>query len=162
VVSRLPETPDRVRQEARLQFALGLALQPSDGLAGPEVVEAYRRARELRHADIEIDSLAPLLWGLWSFYILRAEHGAARDIADELHDLAQGQSDPLVTLTADHSMGYSQMMLGDPLAAWSHLGKSLPERTQAVYGRDLAAPFCAHGAVVLWLLGFSDQAVKRS
>lgn len=162
MLARLPETPDRARQEARLQFALGLALQPSEGLAGPAVVEAYRRARTLSHVEIEIASRSPLLWGLWSFYILRGEHRAAREIADELCILAQGQSDPLVSLAADHSMGYSLMMLGQPVAAWSHLGRKLPAEAQAVYGRDIGIPFRAHGSVVLWLLGFPDQAVERS
>jgi hypothetical protein len=162
MLARLPETPDRARQEARLQFALGLALQPSEGFAAPVVVEAYRRARELSHVEIEIASRSPLLWGLWSFYMLRGEHRAAREIADELSALAQGQSDPLVRLAADHSMGYSLMMLGQPAAAWQHLGRELPAETQAVYGRDIGIPFRAHGAVVLWLLGLADQAVARS
>ncbi len=162
MLSRIPEMPDCARQEARLQFALGLALQPSEGLAGPRVIEAYRRARALSHVEIEIASRSPLLWGLWSFYILRGEHAAAREIADELSDLAQGQTDPVVSLAADHSMGYTLMMLGQPVAAWSHLGRHLPAGTQAVYGRDLGIPFRAHGSVVLWLLGFPDQAAERS
>lgn len=162
MLARLPESPDRARQEARLQFALGLALQPSEGFAAPVVVEAYRRARALSHIEIEVASRSPLLWGLWSFYILRGEHRAAREIADELSELAQGQTDPLVSLAADHSLGYSLMMLGQPVAAWSHLGRDLPAETQAVYGRDIGIPFRAHGSVVLWLLGFPDQAVERS
>jgi serine/threonine protein kinase/predicted ATPase len=162
MLSRLPESPARARQEVRLQFALGLALQPTEGLAAPQVVEAYRRARALSHVEIETASRSPLLWGLWSFYILRGEHRAAREIADELSVLAQGQADPLVALAADHSMGYSQMMLGDPVAAWSRLGRHLSAGTQAVYGRDLGIPFRAHGSVALWLLGFPDQAVERS
>jgi tetratricopeptide (TPR) repeat protein len=162
MLARLPDWPDRARQEARLQFALGLALQPSEGFAAPAVVEAYRRARALSHVDIEVASRSPLLWGLWSFYILRGEHRAARKIADELAELAQGQTDPLVCLAADHSMGYSLMMLGQPVSAWSHLGREPPAETQAVYGRDIGIPFRAHGAVVLWLRGFPDQAVERS
>jgi tRNA A-37 threonylcarbamoyl transferase component Bud32/tetratricopeptide (TPR) repeat protein len=163
VLARLPESADRARQEARLQFALGLALQPSEGFAAPAVVDAYRRARALSHVvEIETASRSPLLWGLWSFYILRGEHRAAKEIADELAELAQGQTDPLVTLAADHSMGYSLMMLGQPVAAWSHLGRDLPTETQAVHGRDIGIPFRAHGAVVLWLLGFPDRAVARS
>jgi tetratricopeptide (TPR) repeat protein len=161
-LDRLPESPDRSRQEARLQFALGLALQPSEGFAAPGVVEAYRRARALSHVEIEVASRSPLLWGLWSFYILRGEHRAARQIADELAELARGQTDPLVSLARDHSLGYSLMMLGRPVAAWSHLGSEPAAETRAVYGRDIAIPFRAHGAVVLWLLGFPDEAVERS
>lgn len=161
MLERLPETPERASQEARLQFALGLALQPSEGFAAPVVVEAYRRARALSHVQIEVTSRSPLLWGLWSFYILRGEHRAARDIAGELAILPQNHPDPLVALAADHSMGYSLMMLGRPFDAWTHLGRGLPEETQAAYGRDIGIPFRAHGAVVLWLLGFPDQAVER-
>jgi predicted ATPase len=54
------------------------------------------------------------------------------------------------------------MMLGQLVAAWSHLGRNLPAETQPVYGRDIGIPFRAHGSVVLWLLGFPDQAVARS
>src|SRR5262249_19106067 len=161
-LARLPEPGDRARQEARLQSALGLALQPSQGFAAPAVVDAYRRARALSHVvEIETASRSPLLWGLWSFYILRGEHRAAKEIADELAELAQGQTDPLVTLAADHSMGYSLMMLGQPVAAWSHLGRDLPAETPAVYGRDIGIPFRAHGSVGLWLQGFPDRAVER-
>src|SRR6185295_1938298 len=67
LLERLPETPERARQEVRLQFALGIALQPSEGLAAPEVVEAYRRAQALSQVEIDATSHAPLLWGLWSF-----------------------------------------------------------------------------------------------
>jgi serine/threonine protein kinase/tetratricopeptide (TPR) repeat protein len=162
MLARLPETPERARQEVRLQFALGLALQPSEGFAAPVVVEAYRRARSLSHVEMEVASRSPLLWGLWSFYILRGEHHSAREIAIELSSLARDQTDPLVSLAADHSMGYSLMMLGQPFAAWPYLGRDLPEETQAVYGRDIGIPFRAHGSVVLWLLGFPDQAVERS
>lgn len=216
MLARLPETSDRARQEVRLQFALGLALQPSEGFAAPAVVEAYRRARALSDVEIEIASRSPLLWGLWSFYILRGEHRAAREIAQQLAILAQGQASPcdglsaakvidvprihgaiaavglpetttrkrlhdsdpmphrahtacdgppetvLASLAADHSMGYSLMMLGQPDAAWSHLGRDLPEKTHAAYGRDIGIPYRAHGAVVLWLLGFPDLAVQRS
>jgi hypothetical protein len=162
MLARLPDTPDRARQEARLQFTRGLALQQSEGFAAPGVVEAYRCARALSHVEIEVAHRSPLLWGLWSFYILRGEHRAAREIAVELSDLAKGQTDPLSSLAANHSTGYSLMMLGQPAAAWSHLGKDLPSQSQAVYGRDLAIPFRAHGSVVLWLLGFPDQAVRQS
>jgi len=161
MLERLPETPERASQEARLQFALGLALQPSEGFAAPVVVEAYRRARALSHVEIEVTSRSPLLWGLWSFYILRGEHRAAWDIAEELAILPQNQPDPLVSLAADHSMGYSLMMLGQPFDAWTYFGRSLPAETQAAYGRDIGIPFRAHGSVVLWLLGFPEQAVER-
>jgi serine/threonine protein kinase len=162
MLDRLPETPDRARQEARLQFVLGLALQQSEGFAAPSVVEAYRRARALSHVEIEAAGRSPLLWGLWSFYILRGEHGAAQEIAGELSELARGRIDPLASLAADHSRGYSLMMLGQPAAAWPHLGRDLPSETPVVYGRDIGIPFRAHGSVVLWLRGFPDQAVKRS
>lgn len=162
MLARLPDSPERALQEVRLQFALGLALQQSEGFAAPVVVEAYKRARALSHVEIEIASRSPLLWGLWSFYILRGEHMAAREIAEELAALAQDQNDPLVSLAADHSMGYSLMMLGEPVVAWRYLERDLPNETQAVYGRDIGIPFRAHGSVVLWLLGFPDRAVERS
>jgi len=161
MLARLPETPERARQEARLQFALGLALQPSEGFAAPAVVEAYRRARSLSQVEIELASRSPLLWGLWSFYILRGEHHAARDIAEELSHLARGQTDPLVSLAADHSTGYSLMMLGQPIAAWSHLGRNLPAETHAVYGGTSEFRFerMDRSCCGCWI---SDQAVERS
>lgn len=162
VLQKLPESPDRARQEVRLQFALGISLQPTEGFAAPTVVEAYRRARELSHVEIEVASRSPLLWGLWSFHILRGEHIAAFEIGTELGQLAENQVDPLISLPAHHSLGYSYMMLGDPASAWGHLGRDVPAASQAVYGRDLTIPFRAHGSVVLWLLGRPDQAVDRS
>lgn len=161
MLSRLPDSPARAHEEVPLQFALGIALQPTEGFAAPDVVEAYRRARELRQVDFEISHRSPLLWGLWSFHLIRGEHHAAREIAEELYALAQGQTDPLIALPAHHSMGYTLMMLGHPAQAWEHLGRVVPAETQAVYGRDLGIPFRAHGSIVLWLLGRGDQAAQR-
>ena len=106
--------------------------------------------------------VASLLCGDCGLLYPAREHRAAREIAEELAALAQDQNDSLVSLAADHSMGYSLMMLGQPVAAWRYLERDLPMETQAVYGRDIGIPFRAHGSVVLWLLGFPDRAVERS
>src|SRR5262249_6771304 len=75
--------------------------------------------------------------------------------------------DPVPAVAAHHALGFTLLQLGDPAAAWSCLGKDpaaldpQPERSQAVYGRDLGIACRSHGAMALWLLGYPDQALEH-
>ena len=69
----LPDTRQRVEQELLLQTTLGPALMSMKGFAAPETGVAYTRARMLCQHLGESPQLFPVLWGLWTFYVVRAE-----------------------------------------------------------------------------------------
>src|SRR4029453_6995500 len=83
LLKSLPDTPERAQQELGLQVALGPALMAAKGFAAPEVLHAYARARELCQQVGESPEIFPVLWGLWRFYFVRAEHQTACELAEQ-------------------------------------------------------------------------------
>ena len=89
LLARLPDTPERARQELWLQLTLGVPLIATEGYAAPDVGSVYTRARELCQQLGETPEISQVLWGLWTFYMVRAELGTAREIAEEFLRLAE-------------------------------------------------------------------------
>ena len=80
LLKTLPDTPERAQQELTLQITLGVPLMATKGFAAPEVERVYTRARELCQQVGETPQLFPVLWGLWAFYLVRAELQTAREL----------------------------------------------------------------------------------
>ena len=94
LLNTLPDTSERTLQELILQTNLGPALMATKGFGAPEVQHAYDRARELCRQVGETPQLFPVLRGLSTFYIVRAELQTAHELAEELLRLAQSAQDP--------------------------------------------------------------------
>jgi len=169
LVKTLPDTGERVQQELLLQAALGPALAATKGLADPEVGKAYTRARELCREVGESPQLFPVLRGLTMFYSARADHKTTRELA-ELHlSLAQLEQDPILLLGAHLELGSALFYQGEFMEGWKHLEKGVvlydPQKHNShvlLYGYNLGISCFARSATVLWLLGYPDQALKRS
>ena len=80
LLQTLPETPERTQQALTLHIALGMALQIAKGTAAPEVEYAYTQAHTLCQQVGETPELAPLLLGLWRFYLVRPQLHTAREL----------------------------------------------------------------------------------
>ena len=169
-IGLLPETPQRLSQELRLQIALGPALMSTVGWGAPEVEAVYRRARELCHQVVETAQLFPVIWGLWQYWLARAEYQTARELGEQLLTLASKIQDPALLLMAHHALSNTDWQSGDFERARMHA-----ERAVAIYRpnehHSLAALYGGHDtgvanrsrlAVNLWLLGYPDQALERS
>ena len=98
---------------------LGPALMNIKGQAAPEVEQTYARARELCRQIGDIPQLFPVLWGLWYFYLVRAELQTARELLPQLLSLAQGAQDSALLLAAHRSLGQNLTFLGE-FAAGPH------------------------------------------
>jgi predicted ATPase len=83
VLAALPDTAERTQYELSLQTTLGSALMAARGQGAPEVGQAYARARELCRQVGETPQLFPVLFGLWRFYLVRAEYQTARELAEQ-------------------------------------------------------------------------------
>jgi predicted ATPase len=93
LLSGLPDTDRRRRQELELQVALGVALMAAQGWSAPEAGRANARARELCEQIGVTAQLWPVLYGQWVFHGVRAEHDTARGLADELLRRAEKHRD---------------------------------------------------------------------
>lgn len=97
LVTKLTHGPERLQLELLLQTCLATSLSATYGYGAAEVEQAYSRARELCDESSSDLQLAPVLWGLWRFYLIRSDLQAARELAQQLFDLARSeQNDALL------------------------------------------------------------------
>ena len=75
LLQRLPDSPERIRQELLLQLALGPALVAVKGRAAPEVACAYVRARELCERLGDPPDVFPACLGCGPFIYCEASYG---------------------------------------------------------------------------------------
>jgi predicted ATPase len=170
VLETLPLSDEREKQELALLLALGPALQSTKGFGAPEIEPVYLRARDLCQQIGETSQLFPVLWGLWLLYLQRGELQTARDLAMQLFSLAEHLRDTALLLEAHHALWANSFFLGELTLARAHsehgidLYDSQQHRVLAfLYGGHDPGVCCRDfGALVLWLLGYPDQALKRS
>src|SRR5262249_30066733 len=84
VLQTLPESPEHTHQELALQLMLGQALIAITGYAAPDVQCTYARARELCQQLGQLPQLFWALWGLQTFYMVRAELQTAWELGEQL------------------------------------------------------------------------------
>lgn len=169
-LARLPETPERIRDEVALLTTLGPALIATKGHAAPEVERAYVRARELCREMQETPHLFRVLRGLSMLYLNRAELQQVRALAEQRLSLAQRERDPALLLGAHDALGAILYHRGEFASARIHLEQGIMlSHTQRRHGRAIQDAATDHGvaclghlAWVLWFLGAPEHARRRS
>ncbi len=150
-------------------MALGPALIATKGYAASEVEQTYSRARELCQPLEDPSVLFPALFGLWSYYITRAEYGPTRKLAEQIFALARQHNDSALLLQAHRALAETSFVLGEFASTREHgvRGKSLYDSRQhrdhtLLYAEEPGV-FChALTAWALWNLGYPDQALQES
>jgi predicted ATPase len=139
------------------------------GYAAPEVEQTYNRAWQLCqqvYAE-ETAQIFPILYGRWIFYLTRGEHRTAYQLAQEFLHLAQRQHDPAIVV-AHQCMGWcfcmgelvSARANFEQIAALYKVEQHRPLTFQ--YGQDPGMAGLSGRALVLWLLGYPEQARRSS
>lgn len=170
-VARL-EPAERERHELDVLCALGVNLQVTRGFAAPDVESVHARAHALcvaRNADGrgDVAGTFPVLWGIWLFHKVRSELAKASEMGRELLALAGADGSRL--LQAHQAMCVTHLCLGDPRTTCHHMERAaaiydpvLHARNAEVFGQDPGAATLAFGAVALWQLGRSQDAIDAS
>jgi TOMM system kinase/cyclase fusion protein len=169
LLQTLPDSPVRLQHELGLQIILGRALKDSKGYGDPEVARVYTRARELCQRMGETQQLFSVLLGLAIHFVVRAEFQTARELGEQLLRLARDAQDPVLLVEAHYALGVTFSWLGEFTRACAHLEEAIvyydPRQHRshiALYGQD-GGPVClSRLALVLWYLGYPDQALRRS
>jgi predicted ATPase len=169
VLRMLPDSPEHTQQELTLQLALGGPLMATKGAGAPEVERTYARARELCQKAGETPQLFPVLYGLWLFYLVRAQLQTARKLGEQLLHLAQRMQDATLLLEAHRALGTSLFYLGELAPARAHLEQAIslydPQQHRSLAfssGQDPGVVCRGFAAWALGVLGYPDQALKRS
>jgi class 3 adenylate cyclase/tetratricopeptide (TPR) repeat protein len=165
LLATLPDSPERLQSELAFQTNLGMAWMATKGYAAPETRRAYDRARELCSRAGESPQLVPILIGLANYFIVRAEYGAACEIAEQTLRLAATLNDNGSAMEAHIQYGYALFYMGEFEQARGHLARGielydpvLHQSSAWIFGHEprMAVSIC--NACALWITGYPDQA----
>jgi predicted ATPase/class 3 adenylate cyclase len=170
LLKTLPDTREHAQQELTLHLTLGAPLRATRSGASPEVGATYARARELCQQVGETRQFFPVLYGLWTFHHVGGEFLTARELGEQLLGLAQQEHDPALLTEAYCALGSTFFHLGEFGAAQAYLAQGLTlydaQRHYSrvfLYGGIEPGVFgLSHAALVLWHLGYPDQALQKS
>ena len=169
LLQTLPDTPERTQLELRVQSVLGPTLMVTQGYGATEAEQAYRRALELCGQTGETLQRFPLLWGLCIFSFFGGEFSTGHELAAQLLQLAQRACDPNLLVEAHLVQASLLEIRGEQRAAREHCEQALacyrPEQHALLAsrtGRDPGVVCLNLLPMILWLLGYPDQALQRS
>jgi predicted ATPase len=169
LLKTVPDTAERAQQELTLLRTLGVSLSATKGFGAAEVEKTYTRARELCQQLGASPQLFPVLFGLWTFYAVRAKFQTAHEIGTQLLSLAQRQQDTSFRLEAHLALGNTLTILGEFAPALQHFEQGIaiynPQQHSShafLYGEDPGVVCLSYAAHALWYLGYPDQALERS
>jgi predicted ATPase/class 3 adenylate cyclase len=169
LVADLPAGPERAGVELQFRLTLGPAYMAIRGYAAPEVEACYQRARELCRELGDTPQLVPVLHGLWTYHIVRAQHTSALALGEQVLQLGTATNDDGLLLQGNMEVGWSHFFLGELEQAREHLERVLAlydhERHSShafTYGDNPATSARSNLAQVLWLLGQVDQSLRYS
>jgi DNA-binding SARP family transcriptional activator/predicted ATPase len=168
LVQTSPDSPERAQRELGLQISLGAPLITARGYGASEVNATFTRARELSIMVLDPPQLFPLIYGLRSFYLMRADHETARGIAEQLIAIAEQEGDSSFFLQAHEALGSTLFYLGKFTQAKEHLERGIElydaKQHQAhayLYGQDPGVACKSYLGLSLWNLGYPDRALSR-
>ena len=165
VLRNLPETAARADQEIRLRLALARSLMARNGIGTPQVGETFAHVRRLCAYGEDLALRFAALRGLRTFYTGRASHHRALEIGAEALLVVQQTNDPLMLAEGHLNAGSPYLYLGQLDRAMHHFTQSLVQPgsiSQVTIGAALDVTCRSHMSIVLWLLGYPDQAQQRS
>jgi predicted ATPase len=102
------------------------------------------------------------------YFVVRAELQTARELGEQLLDIARGVKDPVLLVEAHYALGVTCFWLGEFVSARNHLEQGiahydpLKHRSHiALFGQNEGVVCLCRAALVLWYLGYPDQALAR-
>jgi TOMM system kinase/cyclase fusion protein len=159
----------RAELELATRTAMGPALMALGGYTAPEVERTYQRALVLAREQGETPRLVPVLFGLWTYYVVRAEFAVARSLGEQLLRLADAAGDDDLLLEACTMLGVTLFHTGEIEQARAYLerGIALYDRERhaghaLVYGQDPGMACRCYLASALWWQGYADRALAVS
>lgn len=166
LLAALPDSDERARLELRLHIALGVPLIATQGYAAEEVGRVYKSARALGERLGTVPELSQVLWGLWTFHILKAEMSTALGLAQELLRLGERAVYSGVAMRGHWTMAITCTHQGAFRLALEHFERALalhdPDRYREHRFLDALSPEVAlrcFAAWSLWFTGHPDRAV---
>ena len=140
LLGALSDGHERNQLELSLQMGLGDALSWTRGFAAAEVEAAYNRAHELSRQMGETAELFRILWGLWHFFVIRADLGKAQELSQELAQLGRRLQDPSLAPHIHRTLGETALWRGEFAAAQRGVVKMSSRRRAIAAQADSRRP----------------------
>jgi predicted ATPase len=166
----LPHIDDptlRDKSELLLQLSLGNSLWAIKGWSNDSVKQACTRALQLCRESGFDEHTVPAVFGLWTWNFRRAALNEAQALAEHLVNIAENTDDSVYKVLAHEALGFTLFARGKFAAAHAALERSinLCEDSKASTYLDLSAQdprvhVRSYDGMVLWLLGYPDQALR--
>ncbi len=156
----LPESEARHERELATQVELGLAVTAVNGYASGEVSAIYERARRLCSLLGHGAALFPVLRGLYTFYMVRADFASALDLAGACLRIAEetGRADQRIealaalgyTLVYEGRLAEGRQRLEEGVAAYRAAPREFASASTVRHGVMAALALLA---IVAWMQG---------
>jgi len=160
---------EAARTELDLQLALGPPLLATAGPGSLQLSEAYLRAKELCEKVGEAPQLFQTLFMLVHHHANGGQIERAHEFANQLLEVTKNADEPLPVVMAYWARAFASHFLGRlPDARRNHervLELYEPERDAPlsyVFGMDPAVSSLSLNSLVLWCMGFPEQAAESN
>lgn len=168
LLDALPESVERDERELALQTALGVPLVAIKGYGATEVTRVYNRALALGRVLGKPEE-PPVLRALAIAALVRGDLRQARELGEQLLELARSVGDSMPHVEAYYVLGVTSFWRGEFAAAREQLEGAIahyePRQHRshvALYSQDPKVICLSRLAYTLWYLGYPDEAVIRS
>lgn len=163
-----PMSPEKIGAELLLQLSLGGSLISTRGFASEEVERAFNRAHEIAQMIGTSDQLLPVLWGLATYYNVKADYGSSLKAAQQIRAIADQSQDAGLLRSAIIQETCTHFWQGNFYEGRNDFEnfflnadrtKDIIFQTPSNQDAEIVAR-CYH-AWILWLLGYPDQSLAH-
>jgi predicted ATPase/class 3 adenylate cyclase len=168
VISHAPAGAERIRAEVALRMGMARTLMAMEGFT-PAAEEAFGRAMALLEDDPEAPELYPVLRGLASYYLYRAEFEKAAQAGRRILALAEATDDHSMRLEGRFIVGTNSAFSGDLPAGLRMLDEAISGFESHPYrpgryrsGNDPRVASLTTSAILLWVVGRIDESQARA
>lgn len=168
LLPQLPEGLPRVGLELQLQLDNALSIAATRGYAAPEVERGYVRSREICQILGNSADLYPVIRGLCTFYIVRANTQVAEELAKECLAISETSKRPEHKVEGHTALGYVHTKMGKFASGRDHMTKAvelykLTHKPGTFYGtsQDPAVACLSYLSHADWITGHLDLALSR-
>ncbi|HSR57170.1 MAG TPA: AAA family ATPase [Candidatus Binataceae bacterium] len=169
LLSNLPPSAERNREELLIQSALGSVRIATMGYVAEVVEQAYARAFALSVNTPQCTEPFPVFYGIWTYHFARRELDRALDIGQRNLRIAQAGGDRTACLEAHQSLWGTYFFRGEYSAALNHLDQGEPLYDRAdhqkyvpAYGHDPKVAALSYRSFVLWEFGHIDRSLETN
>jgi class 3 adenylate cyclase/predicted ATPase len=167
-VGTLADTPERRKEEIKIQLALGIPLIAVRGYAAEETRETFERARTLCLKLEDPAEHFQALYGLWGHSWMGGKNDQAAALANEFLSRSRGRDDITLSMMAHRIMGSTLLTMGEFTASREHFEKTIAlskaKRQGPIFSLYMVEPQVASLLLAswdLWFLGYPDQALSH-